>query len=441
MNSDPSTPSQTNLHESTIISNETISNNTHSNITNSNKEALNQEINKEQVSTQWLTILVLWIAGVYAAMQFAKFSTSYDMLLLHYQASSTTISMALSSVGIMGLFFGTVAGVLSGKLGHKKVLLASLLLGSVLSFTQSLLPSIEYLLLTRILEGLSHLGVVVAAPTLMISLSEPRHQAITMGLWGTFFGVAFALMGWLGTQILAQGGLAQLYQFHSLLCLPIFIYLALSLTSEKSIKAQTHLSHKALLLGFFRDLMKLYQNMRTLLPGLVFLFHTSMFVALLTFVPRITDDENIKNQLFILLPLISIGGTFLAGILAQYFISPQKLGSLAYIGVAIFTGLTLFNIDSPSTFLIFASCLLAFSGLIAGSSFAMVPYLARTPNDQAQSNGAIAQLGNLGASMGPPAFAFILAQYSNQGMLMLILLLCVFGVGITLLANRYKPVN
>jgi len=420
VSSDTSTPSKPNLHQS-------------------NKGTLSQEVNKEQVSTQWLTIFILWLAGVYAAMQFAKFSTSYDMLLLHYQTSATTISMALSSVGIMGLIFGTIAGVLSGKLGHKQVLLASLLLGGILSFTQSLLPSIEFLLFTRILEGFSHLGVVVAAPTLMISLSEPRHQAITMGLWGTFFGVAFALMGWIGTQILAEGGLAQLYQFHSILCLPIFIYLAFSLTSKKSAQIQNQLSHKAILFGFFHDLIKLYQNMRTLLPGLVFLFHTGMFVALLTFVPRITHDESIKNQLFILLPLISIGGTFLAGVLAQYYIAPQKLGSFAYIGVAAFTGLTFYNIDIPNLFLIFASCLLVFSGLIAGSSFAMVPYLARTPNDQAQSNGAIAQLGNLGASMGPPAFAFMLAHYSNQGMLMLILLLCACGLGITLLVNYYQP--
>lgn len=424
MSSDTSTPSKPNLHQST---------------SSANKGTLSQEVNKEQVSTQWLTIFILWLAGVYAAMQFAKFSTSYDMLLLHYQTSTTTISMTLSSVGIMGLIFGTIAGVLSGKLGHKQVLLASLLLGGILSFTQSLLPSIEFLLFTRILEGFSHLGVVVAAPTLMISLSEPRHQAITMGLWGTFFGVAFALMGWIGTQILAEGGLAQLYQFHSVLCLPIFIYLAFSLTSKKSAQVQNQLSHKAILFGFFHDLIKLYQNMRTLLPGLVFLFHTGMFVALLTFVPRITHDESIKNQLFILLPLISIGGTFLAGVLAQYYIAPQKLGSFAYIGVAAFTGLTFYNIDIPNLFLIFASCLLVFSGLIAGSSFAMVPYLARTPNDQAQSNGAIAQLGNLGASMGPPAFAFMLAHYSNQGMLMLILLLCACGLGITLLANYYQP--
>lgn len=416
---------------------------TSSNLTDKPNQ-MHKNPSSKATSTQWLSIIMLWLAGVYAAMQFAKFSTSYDLLLQHYQSSTTTISMALSSVGIMGLLFGTIAGVLSGKIGHKKVLLSSLLLGSFLSLIQSFLPNIEYMLLSRVFEGLSHLGVVVAAPTLMISLSEPRHQALTMGLWGTFFGVAFALMGWFGTILLEQGGLALFYQCHALLVLPICIYLALYLKApdpQESEKTHVIQQNEPLMMGFILDLIKIYRNIRTLLPGLVFLFHTCMFVSLLTFIPRLSPDEDIRNQLYVLLPLISIGGTFLAGILAQYYVSPQRLGSFAYLGVGLFTFLTLFNIDSTNLFLSFASCLLLFSGLIAGSAFAMVPYLAKSHDEQAKSNGAIAQLGNLGATLGPPVFAMTLTHYSEQGMLLLVLVLCAFGILITLYANRFKSDN
>ncbi len=394
----------------------------------------------ETTKTQWLNIIMLWFAGIYVAMQFAKFSVSYDLLPAHYQSSASTISMALSCVGIMGLIFGTIAGVLSGKLGHKKVLLTCLLLGSLLSWWQSFLPSIEYLLVSRLLEGLSHLGVVVSAPTLIISLCDKRHQAMMMGLWGSFFGVAFALMGWLGNPLLEEGGLSRLYQVHALLLVPIFCYLFIRLPSTKAqvLDAQNSPTPPLNIRQFLIDLASLYGNLRTLLPGLVFLFHTSMFVSLLTFIPRLSQDETLKYSLSIFLPLISIGGTFLAGILAQYWLSPQRLGTISYLGVALFSVLTLTYIDHHTLFFTFANCLLLFSGLVAGSAFAMIPFLLKNPDQQAQSNGAIAQLGNLGATLGPPMFATVIARFQSTGMLILILALCIFGMALTLYSNRFR---
>ena len=394
----------------------------------------------ETTKTQWLNIFMLWFAGIYVAMQFAKFSASYDQLLTHYQASTSIISIALSCVGIMGLIFGTVAGVLSGRIGHKKVLLTSLLIGSLLSWWQSFLPHIELLVVSRIIEGLSHLGVVVSAPTLIIALSEKRHQTMLMGLWGSFFGVAFALMGWLGNPLLEESGLSQLYQAHALLAVPIFIYLLLRLPSLKSHSddSNSKANPAPSIHQFLTDLTRLYCSFRTLLPGLVFLFHTSMFVSLLTFIPRLSESESVRYQLSILLPLISIGGTFLAGLIAQYWLSPHRLTLISYLGVALFSVLTFSYIDHSVLFFSFANCLLLFSGLVAGSAFAMIPFLLKSPDQQAQSNGAVAQLGNLGATIGPPLFAYALASYDNLGMLILIISLCLFAMGLALYGQRYR---
>ena len=145
--------------------------------------------------TQWLEVALLWVAGVSAAMQFAKFSVSFDALLAHYQQGATLTGMSLSVVGIAGLIFGVSAGMIASRFGYLRVLVGALLLGGVLSFIQSTLPPFNVLLLTRLLEGFSQLGVVVAAPTLIAKLSAPKHKSLTMGIWGTFFGVAFAVCG------------------------------------------------------------------------------------------------------------------------------------------------------------------------------------------------------------------------------------------------------
>ena len=68
----------------------------------------------------------------------------------------------------------------------------------------------------------------------------------------------------------------------------------------------------------------------------------------------------------------------------------------------------------------------------------MVPDLAKSHEEQAQSNGAIAQLGNLGASIGPPLFAMVLSQYKALGFLGLVLILCICGILLALYANKFR---
>ncbi|MBU2320573.1 MAG: MFS transporter, partial [Gammaproteobacteria bacterium] len=90
--------------------------------------------------TQWLEVILLWVAGIAAAMQFAKFSVSFDDLLVHYQAGATSTGAALSAVGIAGLVFGVSAGMIASRVGYLKVLVGALLLGGGLSLVQSTLP-------------------------------------------------------------------------------------------------------------------------------------------------------------------------------------------------------------------------------------------------------------------------------------------------------------
>ena len=44
-------------------------------------------------------------------------------------------------------------------------------------------------------------------------------------------------------------------------------------------------------------------------------------------------------------------------------------------------------------------------GLIQGASFAAVPQLNATPSGQSQANGAMAQMGNIGNTLGTPVMA------------------------------------
>jgi len=382
--------------------------------------------------TQWTDVIVLWLVGIFAAMQFAKFSIAYDSLLHHYNVDAAAVGLLLSTVGMIGLIFGVVAGVVSSKLEYKNVLIGAVVIGGCASLLQASQPNYYVLFASRVVEGLSHLGIVVAAPTLMLRASEKRHHALVMGLWGTFFGVAFAVAGWAGSQILQSHGFAALCLSHGALALPLLVYCWVMISNI----ATDNTTGSVRLTQLMKSTLRVYVNPRTCLPGIVFLFHTTMFIALLTFIPRLSTDEQTKTLLMVLLPLSSIIGTFLAGFLSQYVLKPPLLLFLAYAGVFIFALITVSLQGSHYLFASAALSLMLISGIVQGGSFTLIPYLSRSESEQAMGNGSIAQMGNVGATIGTPLFAYALDLYSGLGLLFIVAALCTAGCIIAIVSRK-----
>ncbi|MBJ7550091.1 MFS transporter [Marinomonas ostreistagni] len=385
--------------------------------------------------TAWLEIGLLWFAGISAAMQFAKFSVSYNELLAYYQAGPTWTGASISVVGTIGLVFGVTAGLIASKIGYRKVLIGALMLGTALSFIQSFLPSFEIIMATRILEGFSQLGVVVAAPTMIAKLSAPQHRSITMGLWGTFFGVAFALTGLFGKPLIAAYQLNGLYLTHGLLMGVMAVALIFLLDADEQ---RYHTGSTSNSEPYFKKLGKIYRTPQTLLPGLVFVFYTCTLVSLLTYIPNFIASDSLRATMQVVLPLLSTAGTFIAGALSQYLMKPQRVAQMAYAGLAFGAFMLFMGFTTPITFCFVVGQMVLFAGLIPGAALAMIPRLARDSNEQANGYGLIAQLGNLGATIGPPSFATLITAYGLHGLIGLVWFICLMGSLFAYLAVRLE---
>jgi hypothetical protein len=79
---------------------------------------------------------------------------------------------------------------------------------------------------------------------------------------------------------------------------------------------------------------------------------------------------------------------------------------------------------------------MAFVSLLPGAVYPMIPLLCPTPPLQARAYGAIAQLGNVGSTLGPPLFAASLSRAGPLGMLAPTLALSLAGATIALWAGR-----
>ena len=129
-----------------------------------------------------LLILLLWASGLGAAAQFAKVGLILPELAAVYPEAGAAIGWLVSLISVMGMVLGLFAGLLAVRIGLKRLLVVSLLLGAVCSFAQALLPPFGWMLASRVVEGASHLGLVVTAPTLIALLAPPDWRGFAMTL-------------------------------------------------------------------------------------------------------------------------------------------------------------------------------------------------------------------------------------------------------------------
>lgn len=334
--------------------------------------------------SDWPLILLLYAAGLLAAAHFAKLAVALDAFARVYPGQP--LALAVSAISVAGILFGVTAGMIAARFGARRVLLAALVFAGFLSVAGATLPPFDIFMLLRLGEGAAHLAIVVSAPTLMAALARPEDKPVVMGLWGTFFGLGFAVAA---VVVPLLPGPGSVLWAHGLALWAIALPLAWRLPKGAA-------RPDPMPGGLVARHVAIYTSRRLLAPAVGFFWHTLMFLGLLTFLPPLLGP-----WLAAVLPVIALGGTFAAGILARRFGARQVLigGFLATLPLLLAAALW------PSPLIVLP--LFAAIGLVPGAAFSDVPALNPVSGDQARANGAVAQLGNLGTAATTPLFAAV----------------------------------
>jgi DHA1 family inner membrane transport protein len=252
------------------------------------------------------------------------------------------------------------------------------------------------MLLSRVAEGASHLAIVVAAPTLIAQLSAPRHRGFTLTLWGTFFGVAFAILAFAGRPLAENYGLPALFAGHS----AYMAVFALFLSGRLKALPQESTSAPISLVNILRSHITIYRSPNLAAPAAGWLFYTFSFVSILTVLPPYLDPDH-RQLIMGAMPITSIIVSMTFGVLLLRLMSAVHVIQLGF-GLCAACACWLWG--SPGS-LVACLALAGAMGLIQGASFAAVPQLNGSAAEQAQSNGAMAQMGNIGNTLGTPVMA------------------------------------
>ena len=380
--------------------------------------------------TSFPLVFVLWGAGLGAAGQYAKISVIFDRLEAVYPDAGAALGFIVSLVGLVGILLGVVAGLVVARIRYRRAMLWALWAGAAMSLFQASLPSLPLMLASRVIEGISHLVIVVAAPTLIAQASAARHTGLTLTLWSTFFGVAFTLLVALGLPLVDALGLPALFVAHGVWMLVFALVLTTTLRPVET-AAETALS----LRGILADHVTIYRSPRIAAPAAGWLFYTFCFLAILTVLPPYIAHEW-RAWVLGTMPLVSIAVSMTLGVAALRIITAVQLVQLGFaFCVAALVWLLLVP-GNPAACLALAGAL----GLVQGASFAAIPHLNATAPTQAQAYGALAQTGNLGNTIGTPVLLMILGAAGYAGMIWtaIVMLSCGFFVHAWMAARRSR---
>lgn len=378
-------------------------------------------------------VFVLWIAGLGAAAQFAKIAVMFPVFRELYPVAGPEVGLLVSLIGFLGIGLGLFAGLIVARIGFRRLLLAALVLGALMSLYQATLPTFAMMLASRLVEGASHLIIVVAAPTLIARLSSDRYRGLAMTLWSTFFGVAFAMVAWLGTPLVEAYGLAGLFVAHAIVLSISAVALTVWLpTDGRQPNPAAWLTLREILLEHKRA----YSSPFVAAPAIGWLFYTLTFVSLLTVLPGLVPVE---DRAFVAgsMPLAGIVTAMFCGVFILPRISAVKTVVLGFM-LAVATVPLLWSGSGTSW-----ACIVLFGmlGLVQGASFAAVPELNHDTGSQARANGALAQMGNLGNTLGTPLLLGLLAAFGISGMIWGVIACFLAGIaGHMLLQNRRRVI-
>ncbi len=304
-----------------------------------------------------ILIFLLWLAGLAAAAQFAKIAVPFDLFRTHY--AGNPVGWMLTLISALGAVAGMSAGVVVNRFGCKPVLVSALLFGGSLSLWQATLPGFTPMLFSRLIEGAAHLAIVVAAPTLIAEISPDRLRYMAMALWSTFFGVAFALMAWVGGPFVTEHGLGALFILHGSAMVAIGFGLAVALP-RMSPRVQEVSRHQESLL---HQHIMAYRSPRISAAALGWLCYTFTFVSLLALLPGLLPESD-RALVAGFMPLASIA---VALLLVPVLLRQMSGVALVIFGFGLAT-LVIGSVFAGGSASVLSIALFGALGLVQGAS-------------------------------------------------------------------------
>lgn len=378
--------------------------------------------------TDWAKIILGWGCGVVAGSQFSKIVAMKGALTSTIYTADI-VSWLITAPNVTGLVCGGIIGRWCGRIGVRKVLLSSLFLAALIDVIQIGAVYNEYaMMMSRLIEGVSNVGITIAAPLYMIGASSERKTSIVMGIWGTFFGASLAIWALFASVVVLEHLIERALILHISMSVVVFIIIYFyDRGTSRERDLDTNVSARQ---------AHMHSMSVSLLGGpIAFGGYTFIYLPIMIILPTVLMYSDI-DAVGIALPIAASIGTIIAGPIMYYVTTPWKLCN-ALLCAIIICATMMIIIKNPITDVIVSLAVALFVGMLPSAILSIV---AMTQNDhqmRARLYGVAAQCGSGGALIGLPAITSI-AITGNIRLNILAWTLCIAAVCIYLTNNmRY----
>jgi len=381
----------------------------------------------DMAKTQWGKLLLVYAVGLIASSFLGKIAPVGPPLQQDLGLTLAQLGWMVSSITAIAAIFGAGVGVWLARLGPRRALLLGLVVMAGAGMLTATARSWDLMILARATEGIGYLLVVVAAPTLIVRLSNGPDQAAALAIWGTFIPVGLAISafsgGTIGSMIGWRGWLGLVGAVPAIALVPVM--LALAADQPPAARA----GGRAGLYGLY-PLLALAAAF-----GCVGLIGVVVVALLPTFLVEARAVAlPAAGAATATVSLASVPGSLLAGWLMRRGAGLRALG-LCSLVMPLAAAPTFLAVGSAALGVAAAALVLFANGMVVSAMFAAVPRLARDPARIALGNGLVAQLGSLGTLIGPPLFGGVIALVGWEATPVLILVVALCGIALALAAE------
>ncbi len=376
--------------------------------------------------SSWPRIWVAFLAGCIAAFQIGKTFASLTLIIDELSLSLVQAGLILSLFSLIAAIAGAGFGLLSDRIGHLRMALTGLAVSAAGSFLGALVSNIEFLLLTRLLEGFGFILAIVALPSLISRSASDRQRPLAMGLWGAFMPAGIGLSMIITPILVEWHGWRGLWNDvgFMLLLWGVILYLGFRRSPvQPGIKLNSA--------EFISSILRL----GPLLVVAGFVCYSSLYQSLTAFLPTmlVTDYDVALAQAARFGAFVVVGniiGNVGAGWLISRGFMPWKLLTVSFVAMGLCASLVFTTATDPALKIVAGFLFSAFGGMFPGTAFVLAARYSPSPSQMALMAGFMLQGAGIGQTIGPLMVSSVV-EYSADWNMANLVVIAMAGTGLT----------
>jgi len=386
-----------------------------------------------QKQPDWTQVCLVIAAGVVGAAQIGKVAIAIPALREQLDLSLVAVSWIFGAYAILGAFGGLGAGMVVARFPMRAATIAAIALIGIGNLIGAAAHGATLLLVSRMVEGVGFLCLVISGPTLLRNMSLGRHQDIVFACWAAYIPVGTAIMMFVGPSILRTGWQA-LWLTNAALAAGLVVLMLV-------LRPAPQPTRRAVVKPPLTELAELLKSGGPPLLACAFTLYAIQYYALSTFLPILLVERmglslDTAGTISALAVLANGAGNIAAGFILRFGAPLWGIAGAVFVTVGL-TGFGVFSPGLPTIVVAAAAALgLAVTALLPASVIASAPRLAPTTGQLALTMGLIQQAAAIGQFAGPVILATWVEHFDWNGATWLSLAIALVGLIIVAALRR-----